>query len=74
MSGVGETHTHTHNTQHTQPDRHTRREQRTETPRTPTRSVSVWGEESSKGQSAVATDKTDRTVKGWEFLPHPPRP
>jgi hypothetical protein len=25
-------------------------------------------------QGAVTTDRTDSTVEGWEFLPHPPRP
>ena len=75
--GVSHTHTHTH-THHTDTDTpkqtHTQRveERRTTLPIT----QCVWGgeESSPQGQSAVTTDMTDRTVKGWEILPHPPRP
>ena len=67
------THTHTHRHRHTQTDTHA--ESRGETHVAPNNTVCVGGEESSpQCQSAVTTDMTDRTVKGWEILPHPPRP
>ena len=64
------TDTNTHRHKHTQTDTHA--ESRGETHRAPNYTVCVCGGvrvNSPQCQSAVTTDMTDRTVKGWEILP-----